>query len=113
MVEDNAGRRDEAEAPDPCPVMDDPENSREAKLNSPWLIKIIKRLQFQLRPCETQVFMFGRTTNVLHFFTDINLFGMEFSLSSCTTLDKLINYMLIPFFNTSTFFESFVFTPLG
>lgn len=36
----------------PCPVMDDPENSREAKLNSPWLIKIIKRLQFQLRPCE-------------------------------------------------------------
>lgn len=38
---------------------------------------------------------------------------MEFSLSSCTTLDKLINYMLIPFFKTSTFSESFVFTLLG
>lgn len=83
MVEDNAGRRDEAEAPDPCPVMDDPENSREAKLNSPWLIKIIKRLQFQLRPCEK-----GRASDYVprdhkyfSLFCDINLFAILFSLS--------------------------------
>lgn len=80
MVEDNAGRRDEAEAPDPCPVMDDPENSREVKLNSPWLIKIIKRLQFQLRPSEkgrASVYV-PRDHKCFSLFCVINLCGIIF-----------------------------------